>query len=84
MAMTRRKSFLALAGGPGSFFVASGCAHKATMTVACSDNPIDPICACLGVPDCHLAIINAATDPAVSALDPGPNPTVPYPNCAAQ
>ena len=48
LAMTRRNSFLALAG------------------------------------DCHVAIVNAVTDPSVSALGPRPDPTVPYPNCSAQ
>lgn len=42
------------------------------------------LCIGLSPADCHLAIINAVTDPSVSALDPGPNPPVPYPNCAAQ
>jgi len=46
--MTRRNSFLALAG------------------------------------DCHVAIVNAVTDPSVSALGPRRDPTVPYPNCSAQ
>jgi len=42
-------------------------------------------CTSLTADQCHLAIINPATNnPSVSALDPGPNPTVPYPNCAAQ
>jgi len=40
-------------------------------------------CAGLTPAQCHDAIINAATDPSVSALDPGANPTVPYPNCSA-
>jgi hypothetical protein len=42
------------------------------------------LCTGLTPTECHLAIINAATDPSVSALDPGPNPAVPYPTCSAQ
>jgi hypothetical protein len=42
------------------------------------------MCNDLGEAACHLTIINLVPDPSVSALDPGPNPTVPYPNCAAQ
>jgi hypothetical protein len=42
------------------------------------------ICSGLTPAACHPAIINAVTDPSVSALDPGPNPPVPYPTCAAQ
>jgi hypothetical protein len=82
--MTCNNSLLGLAGEPGGFIVAPTCAHKSTTARACSANPIVPLCAGLSVADWHDAIINAATDPAVSALDPGPNPTVPYPNCAAQ
>lgn len=42
------------------------------------------ICTGLTPEQCHLAIINAAVDPTVSALDPGANPPVLYPGCAAQ
>ena len=42
------------------------------------------ICTGLSAADCHLAIIGATTDLSVSALDPGPNPAVPYPTCSAQ
>ncbi|HEX7505863.1 MAG TPA: hypothetical protein VF550_03765, partial [Polyangia bacterium] len=42
------------------------------------------ICSGLTPAACHAAIINPVTDPSVSALDPGPNPAVPYPTCAAQ
>ena len=41
------------------------------------------ICTGLTPAQCHDAIINAATDPSVSALDPGANPPVPFPNCSA-
>lgn len=43
---------------------------------------VDP-CAGLTAAQCHDSIINGATDPSVSALDPGANPAVPYPNCSA-
>jgi hypothetical protein len=50
--------------------------------------PIDTsgpgICNGLSEAACHLVIVNAPTDPSVAALDPGPNPPIPYPNCAAQ
>jgi hypothetical protein len=42
------------------------------------------LCTGLTPAECHLAVINAATDPSVSALDPGSNPAVPYPTCSAQ
>jgi len=42
------------------------------------------LCTGLTADQCHASIINYATDPSVSALDPGPNPAVPYPTCAAQ
>ena len=41
------------------------------------------ICAGLTPTQCHLKIINFPVDPTVSALDPGANPPVPYPNCSA-
>jgi hypothetical protein len=46
--------------------------------------PTSNICAGLAPEQCHLAIINAPVGPTVSALDPGANPTVLYPTCAAQ
>jgi hypothetical protein len=46
--------------------------------------PVIDICAGLSADQCQLAIINAPADPTVSALDPGPNPPVPYPTCSAQ
>lgn len=51
--------------------------------VAPGDGGVD-ICTGLTPEQCHLAIINAAVDPTVSALDPGANPPVLYPGCAAQ
>jgi len=51
--------------------------------VAPGDGGVD-ICTGLTPEQCHLAIINAAVDPTVSALDPGANPPVLYPACAAQ
>jgi hypothetical protein len=44
---------------------------------------VDP-CAGLTAAQCHDSIINHVTDPSVSALDPGANPTIPYPTCSAQ
>lgn len=44
---------------------------------------VDP-CAGLTAAQCNDHFINGPTDPAVSALDPGANPTVPYPTCSAQ
>jgi len=46
-------------------------------------SPTPNICTDLTPAQCHDVIINAATDPSVSALDPGANPPVPYPNCNA-
>jgi hypothetical protein len=42
------------------------------------------ICTGLTAAQCQDTIINGTTDPNVSALDPGANPTVPYPTCSAQ
>jgi hypothetical protein len=42
------------------------------------------ICTGLTPTQCHLAIINAKVDQTVSALDPGADPPVLYPTCAAQ
>jgi hypothetical protein len=44
---------------------------------------VDP-CAGLTAAQCHDHFINGPTDPAVSALDPGANPAIPYPTCSAQ
>ena len=49
-----------------------------------ADAGVIDICTGLTATQCHLAIIKANTDPTVSALDPGADPPVLYPNCAAQ
>jgi len=77
--MTRRISIVALAGAPGSSFIPPTGAAQPSTAVAFNDAPVVPSCERLSA-----AIINTVTDPTVSAPDPGPNPPVPYPNCAAQ
>jgi hypothetical protein len=77
--MTSRISIVALAGVPGSSFIPSTGAAQTSTAVACNDAPVVPCCEGLSA-----GISNAVTDPRVSALDPGPNPSVPYLNCAAQ
>jgi len=49
-----------------------------------ADAGVVDICTGLTATQCHLAIIKANTDPTVSALDPGADPPVLYPTCAAQ
>jgi len=57
---------------------------EVTPPPAIDGGPVLTICTGLTAAECHLAIINAATDPGVSALDPGANPPILYPACAAQ